>query len=34
LPIAQRRLRQDQILREEMLPVFAEWEAKPDKVLY
>jgi guanine deaminase len=33
-PIPQRRLKQRQILREEMLPVFAEWHAKPDKVLY
>ena len=33
-PFRERRLKQEQILREEMLPVFAEWKAKPDKVPY
>ena len=33
-PASQRRLRPEQLLREEMLPVFAEWRAKPDKVRY
>ena len=33
-PVSQRRLQQQQILREEMQQVFAEWKAKPDKVQY
>ena len=33
-PVSQRRLHQQQILREEMQQVFAEWKAKPDKVQY
>ena len=33
-PLSQRRLQQQQILREEMQQVFAEWKAKPDKVQY
>ena len=33
-PIIDRRLIHKQLLREEMLPVFAEWKAKPDKVPY
>ena len=34
LPIQRRRLRHRQLLRSEVLPVFAEWKAKADKVLY
>jgi len=34
LPIQQRRLRHRQLLRREVLPVFDEWNAKADKVLY
>ena len=33
-PVSQRRLEQQQILRDEVLPVFAQWKAKPDKVPY
>ena len=33
-PVSQRQLQQQQILREEMQQVFAEWKAKPDKVQY
>ena len=33
-PVKERGLVQEQILREEMLPVFTEWEAKPDRVPY
>lgn len=34
LPLRERRLATTQILREEALPVFAEWRAKPDKIPY
>ena len=34
LPLGRRTLRMKQILRDEALAAFAEWEAKTDKVLY
>ncbi len=34
LPIGRRKLRMKQLLRKEALAAFAEWERKPDKVLY
>jgi tRNA(Arg) A34 adenosine deaminase TadA len=34
LPLARRRVPTAQVLRDEALPAFAEWEAKPDKVPY
>jgi tRNA(Arg) A34 adenosine deaminase TadA len=34
LPITSRKLPMKQLLREEALPAFAEWAAKPDKVAY
>lgn len=34
LPIARRKLRMKQILRSVALPVFREWQAKPDKIRY
>ncbi|MFM1768632.1 MAG: hypothetical protein RJA22_1161 [Verrucomicrobiota bacterium] len=34
LPFPERRLATAQLLREEALPAFAEWKAKPDKVPY
>jgi tRNA(Arg) A34 adenosine deaminase TadA len=33
-PIARRKLRMQQLLRDEALKVFMEWEAKTDKVRY
>jgi tRNA(Arg) A34 adenosine deaminase TadA len=34
LPIRRRKLRMSQLLREEALAAFAEWQRKPDKVPY
>ena len=34
LALAERRMPIDQILREECLPLFQEWKAKPDRVMY
>ena len=34
LPIRRRKLRMKQLLRKEALAAFAEWQRKPDKVLY
>jgi len=34
LPIEKRRLKMKQLLHEEALEAFAEWQRKPDKVLY
>jgi tRNA(Arg) A34 adenosine deaminase TadA len=34
LPIRRRKLRMEQILHKEALAAFAEWERKPDKILY
>ncbi|HWX20357.1 MAG TPA: nucleoside deaminase [Candidatus Binatia bacterium] len=34
LPIGRRQLRMKQLLHEEALKAFAEWERKPDKILY
>lgn len=34
LPLARRRVPTEQVLREEALPAFAEWQAKPDKIPY
>ena len=34
LPIRKRTLRMKQLLRKEALAAFAEWERKPDKILY
>ena len=34
LPIAERQLPMRQLLREEALAAFAEWQAKPDRVAY
>jgi tRNA(Arg) A34 adenosine deaminase TadA len=34
LPIRRRKLRMRQLLRSEALAAFAEWERKPDKILY
>ena len=34
LPIGKRKLRMKQLLRKEALAAFAEWERKPDKILY
>ena len=34
LPIRKRTLRMKQLLRKEALAAFAEWESKPDKILY
>lgn len=34
LPFDQRKLTTRQILREQALPAFAEWQAKPDKIPY
>ena len=34
LPIAERRLPTRQVLREPALAAFAEWKARPDKILY
>jgi len=34
LPIPRRQIPMRQLLRSEALPVFAEWEAKPDKLKY
>jgi len=33
-PVAQRKIPMQQALRDEALEVFAEWDAKPDKVRY
>jgi tRNA(Arg) A34 adenosine deaminase TadA len=33
-PLARRKIPMRQLLRAEALPVFAEWEAKPDKIRY
>jgi len=33
-PLARRKIPMRQLLRAEALAVFAEWEAKPDKILY
>ena len=33
-PVAQRKIPMHQLLRDEALEVFAEWQAKPDKVRY
>jgi guanine deaminase len=33
-PLAQRKIPMHQLLRDEALEVFAEWQAKPDKVRY
>ena len=33
-PVARRKLAMQQVLRSEALKVFAEWQAKPDKVRY
>jgi guanine deaminase len=34
LPFDQRKLTTHQLLREQALPAFAEWQAKPDKIPY
>jgi tRNA(Arg) A34 adenosine deaminase TadA len=34
LPIGKRKLKMKQLLREEALAAFAEWEQKTDKILY
>jgi hypothetical protein len=34
LPVIERRLPTEQLLRESALAAFAEWRAKPDKIRY